>query len=319
MITVCRRAALFALPVLLLSGLPSLAADKWVEPRFDPPVGSKWAVAREVNVQKNTGGTMVGHTLKQTALLTIEDKTADGFIISYARAGSSYAGDPGGAAAQRIAYAAAQGVVMRVATDAGGKPLRILNFAEVKAAYKAALAALPMSTAAPEKAAVVHRIADRFAALDDKQSAELCLDDLPLLALGQNTGLQPGDSRKTTLPVANPLVGGITKLLTLSVAKDDPATGKVRYLMTETFDPDSLKTLIGETAKELAVTNARFSEIDRVAKNGTVVAVARAQLDVEGGMTREMRRQQVISFRAAGSLSVTTEDELVTVSPAEAE
>jgi hypothetical protein len=317
MITVCRRAALLALPILLLASASGLADDKWVEPKFDPPVGSKWTVQREVNVQKNIGGTLIGHTLEQTASLTIEEKTAGGFVVSYARTGSTYRGDPGGASAQRIAYAAAQGVVMRVATDAAGKPLRVLNLAEVDAALKQALAALPMNTADPEKVATIRQITDRLAALDDKQAAELAVDDLPLLALGQNTGLQPGEMRKTTLPVPNPLVSGITKVLTLSIAKDDPAAGKVRYLMTETFDPDSMKALIGETVKELSVTTARFSDVDRAMKTGTIVAVARAQLDVEGGITREMRRQQVMSFRAPGSLSVTTEDELVTVSPAE--
>jgi hypothetical protein len=312
-----RRLVLFALPVLLLAGAPSYAGNTWAEPRFDPPVGSKWTVEREVNIQKNTGGTMIGHTLKQSALLTVEEKTADGYVMSYARSGSTYEGDPAGASAQRIAYAAAQGVVMRVATDAAGKPLRILNFAEVKTALKQALAELPLGSANPDYVAAVHRISDRMVAMDDKQAAELVLDDLPLLALGQNTGLQPGDTRKTTLPVANPLVGGMTKVLTLSIAKDDPETGKVRYLMTETFDPDSMKTLIGETAKELGVVNARLGDFDRVASTATVVAVARAQLDAEGGMTREMRRQAVTSFRASGALSVTTEDELVTVSPAE--
>jgi hypothetical protein len=48
-----------------------------------------------------------------------------------------------------------------------------------------------------------------------------------------------------------------------------------------------------------------------------VASVARAQFDVAGGMTRELRRRSVTSFRFPDSHSVTTEDELVTVSPAE--
>jgi hypothetical protein len=48
-----------------------------------------------------------------------------------------------------------------------------------------------------------------------------------------------------------------------------------------------------------------------------VASVARAQFDVAGGMTRELRKQSVTSLRLTGSHSVTTEDELVTVTAAE--
>ena len=41
-----------------------------------------------------------------------------------------------------------------------------------------------------------------------------------------------------------------------------------------------------------------------------------SELDVAGGMTRELRRQWVTSFRGSGSISATSEDELVTISPA---
>src|ERR1700689_4894024 len=109
----CRRLALLSLPLFLLSAGPCLADDgKWAEPRFDPPVGSKWIVSREVNVEKNAGGTMVGHTLKQTALLTVEEKTADGYVMTYERQSSTYEGDASGDSVERIAYAAEKGVVM---------------------------------------------------------------------------------------------------------------------------------------------------------------------------------------------------------------
>lgn len=321
MTSACLRFARLALPVfLLVGGLPphrAAAADAWSEPKFNPPVGSKWTIERELNVEKNSGGTMVGHTLKQTALLTVEEKTADGYVMSYARQGSSYEGDPGGASIERIAYAAEQGVVMRIETDASGKPLRIVNFDEVKAALKTAINELPMNTANPDIVSRVRAVADKMVSVDDKQAAELYVDDLPLLALGQNTGLNPGDMRKLTLAVPNALVSDVTKVLTLSIEQDNPAEGKVRYLMTETFDPDSMKTVVGETIKELALTQVNTNSLDQVMKSAIVVAVARAEIDVAGGMTREMRRQSHISFRAPGAISVTDQDELVTITPAE--
>jgi len=313
------RFSQLALPILLLVGglmIQPAAADNWVEPKFAPPVGSKWLVQREVNVEKNERGTMIGHTLKQTALLTVEEKTADGYVMTYDRQSSSYDGDPAGASRQRIEFAAMQGIPLRFVTDAAGKPLRIVNFADLKALLKQAIDAQPISTADPEALASLRRVADRMASVDDKKAAALYLDELPLMAIGQNTGLQPGEVHRATLPVANALIDGVTKVLALSIAQDDPASGKVRYLMTETFDPDSMKALVSETFKELALTNVSAAAVSDALKTAVVAGIARAQLDVAGGMTRELRRQWVTSFRGPGGLSVTSEDELVTISPA---
>jgi len=315
-----RRFAPLALPILLLAGglmIRPAAADSWVEPKFDPPVGSKWTVQREINVEKTEHGTLIGHTLKQIALLTVEEKTADGYVMTYDRQSSSYEGDPAGASRQRITFAAEQGMPLRFATDASGKPLRIVNFAEFKTALKEAIAAQPIATANSETLAATRRLADRMVSVDDQKAAELYLDELPMLALGQNTGLQPGDIHRSTLPVANALVDGISKVLVLSIARDDPATGKVRYLMTETYDPDSMKALVGQAAKDAALTHVSADALDNALQSAAVVGVARAQLDVAGGMTRELRRQWVTSFRELGSTAtVTSEDELVTISPA---
>ena len=312
-----RRLAPLALPVLLLAGLiRPAAADSWVEPKFDPPVGSKWVVQREVNVQKTERGNLIGHTVKQTALLTVEEKTADGYVMTYERQLLSYAGDPAGASRQRITFAAEQGVPLRFVTDSSGKPLRIVNFAELKTALQEAITAQPISTGNSDTLAAVRRVAQRMALVDDAKAAELYLDELPLMALGQNTGLQPGDMHRATLPVANALVDDASKVLTLSIVQDDPASGRVRYLMTETFDPDAMKSVVGEMFKEAALANINPEAVEGALKTATVAAVARAQLDVAGGMTRELRRQWVTSFRAPGATSVTSEDEFVTISPA---
>ena len=241
MIIAYRRLRHLVLPVALALGVlvPRLAtAEEWVEPKFDPPVGSQWTIQRELNVQKVNGGIMVGHTLKEAALLTIAEKTADGFVVTYARQSSSYDGNPAGAAAQRLMFEAQQGLVIRIVTDAAGKPLRIENFDEVKAALKKAVAAQPASTANPDVLAAVRRVGDRILAVDNKRAAELFLDSLPVLAVAQNTGLKPGEMRKSTLPVANALVDGITKTLTLSIARTNPDAGTARYLMTETYDAE---------------------------------------------------------------------------------
>jgi hypothetical protein len=314
-----RRVARLALPFLLLTGLLSnlAAADTWKEPKFDPPVGSKWTIDREVDVEKNSGGTIVGHTLKETALLTVEAKTADGFIVTYTRQSSSYEGDPSGAATQRIVFEAQQGLAIRVETDAAGKPLRIVNFDEVKAALKKALDAEPITTANPDAIAKMRELNDRMLAVDDKLAAELFLDDLPTLAMGQNTGLKPGEIAKNVLPVANALTTGLTRTVMMSIADSDPATGKVSYLMTQTYDADAMRTLVAETVRQMNPAASGAQVMEQAIKTAVLSTIIRAQLDVEAGMTRELRQQSVMSFRAPGATAVTSEDELVTIRSAE--
>jgi len=315
-----RRFSRFVLPMALMAATLApcaAAADEWVEPKFDPPVGSKWVIERELNVEKNAGGTMVGHTLRETALLTIEAKTADGFVVTYTRQGSTYDGDAGSAAEQRIAFQALQGLVVRIDTDLSGKPLRIENYADVKAALKRAIDSEPINTANPEAIAKSRELAQHMIDVDDKRAAELYLDELPTLAMGQSTGVKPDEIRKETRPVANALSDSLTKTVMLSIVDDDPATGKVRYLMTETYDPDAMKALVSQAAREANPTAVNAALVETAIKSAVVSAVVRAQLTVEGGVTRELRKQSVTSFRLPGTISVTSEDELVTVTQAE--
>jgi hypothetical protein len=313
--------ARLALSILVALGalLPRTAvAAEWVEPKFDPPLGSKWIIERQIDVEKNSGGTIVGHTQKDKALLTFVSKSDAGYVVTFTRQESSYEGNPSDAAHQRIAYQALQGLVMRIDTDLTGKPVRIENWDEVKAALKSAANSEPLTTANPEILAKVHELVDRSLKLDDKQAAELYVDDLRTLALAQRTGLkQQGEIHKSVVPVVNALSNGISKTVMLSLSEADPATGKARYLMTETYDPDSVRALVSETVKEFSTTNVSASMIDQAIKSAVVSAVTRAQFNVEGGMTRELREESFLSFRPAGSISVDTESKLVTVRPAE--
>jgi hypothetical protein len=312
--------ARLALSIFVAIGalLPRAAvAAEWVEPKFDPPVGSKWIVERQIDVEKNSAGTMVGHTQKDKALLTFESKSEAGYVVTFTRQESSYEGDPTEAARQRIVYQAVQGLVMRVDTDLTGKPLRIENWDEMKAALKRAAESEPLSTANPEILAKVHEFVERSFKLDDKQAAEIYLDDLPTLALAQDTGLKQGEIHKSTVQVANALTSGITKTVMLSLGESDPATGKARYLVTETYDPASVKALVSETVKELGAINVNASLVDQALKSAVVAGVVRAELNVEGGMTRELREESFLSLRAPGTISVDTESKLVTVKPVE--
>jgi hypothetical protein len=320
MIVACRRAWRLVLAIVfaLLALAPRGAiAAEWSEPKFDPPIGSKWLIARQLDIEKNSAGTIVGHTQKDTALLAIEAKSDTGYVVTFTRQSSSYEGDLSGAAQQRIIYQALQGLAIRVDTDLAGKPLRIENWDAVKSAIKDAMASEPVVTADPDKLARIHEYTDRMVSVDDKKGAELFLEELPNLSLGQNTGLKPGEIHKNTLPVANALSDTITKTVMISIGEADPANGKVRYLMTETYDPDSMKALIAQTSRELSITNVSATLVDEAVKNATVSAFVRAELYVEGGMTRELRGESVNSFRTPGTISVETENELVTVKPAE--
>ncbi len=164
----------------------------------------------------------------------------------------------------------------------------------MKAALKNAVNSEPATTANPQTIAKVHDYAERMVAVDDKKAAELFLDDLPTLAAAQNTGLKPGDIHKATVPVVNALGTSMTKTMLLSIGDADPATGKARYLMTETYDPDSMKAIVSETSRELNPTTVSAGLVDQAMQSAVVSAVMRAELYVDGGMTRELREVSVI-------------------------
>jgi hypothetical protein len=123
---------------------------------------------------------------------------------------------------------------------------------------------------------------------DENRAPRLYLVSLATLALGQNTGLRPGETRSSVEEVANPLNGVPIKTSTsLRIDSADPATGKVRLIRTRAFDADDAKAFL----RKLVPQPAGDQNLDNVMTQTTMVLDSRTEMDVEGGMTRVVRQE----------------------------
>jgi hypothetical protein len=302
----------------ILALAASAAAADWVEPTFNPPVGSRWIIQRDLTEQTDDNGTLSASTLKITSLLTIEAKAADGLRVTYARTASSYDGDPEEAATSRPVLAALQGLVYRVVTDAAGKPLRVENLDEVIATQKKMVEALAATGKDPQiQAAVVKSLGD-MAGVDAARAAELYLDELPNLAVGQNTGLKIGEVRRSA-PTQHNMFGlsAFLKTTTLSIVSVDAASGEVHLTLTEVTDPDSMRAmLVGLYEKTRDSDPAEADRNIEQVKSMALSQETRTEFDVVDGMTRRTRSLSTTSRDLAGNKFIDTTRTSVSVSPA---
>ena len=242
----CRHATglLFAAAVVLIMA-PSrgLAAD-WAERPFNPPIGSHWIVQSEETEKDEVNSSVTGTSTKKiTALLVYDEKLADGYRVTYRWTGGSYEGDADDPATVRAALAAMQGHSYRVVTDPAGKPLRVENLVELRAALRKTIDDVAAKATSAEVAAAVKKLLAALANVDEKQAAEH-LDKLPLLARGQNTGLKQGEVRRQTVPEAVPGATPIQKTITMKILEGDLDGAKVRLELTEVNDPESLRGMM---------------------------------------------------------------------------
>jgi hypothetical protein len=294
------------------------AAADWVGRPFNPPVGSRWIIQRDLTSEDNDNGTLSGHTMKITSELTIEAKLAEGFRVAYARRASSYEGDPTDAAAARAALAALQGLLYRVVTDAAGKPLRIENLDETIATQKKMADALAATGKDAQTRAAIMKLVGDMAGVDGARAAELYLDELPNLAVGQDTGLKIGEVRRSAAAEHNQFgLAAFVKNVTFSIASVDEASGEVHLTLTEVTDPDSMRTaLIGMYEKLRASDPEGVEEKIRIVKSMTLSQENRTEFDVVDGMTRRTRSLLTTRRTVAGDTLVMTTRTSVSVSPA---
>jgi len=282
---------------------PGAGAAEWVERHFDPPAGSRWIIQTEETTQDNSDGHVRSSVLTTTSELTIEQKTADGFRITYVVRKAAYEGDARSTALIGPATKALENLVVRATTAANGMPVRIENLEEVHAGGRAAIDKLAASLASkPEEAAILRRIATRILLADEKDAPAVYLASIAALAIGQNTGLRPGETRHDDAVVANPFSGAPIKSNTsLRIDNADAATGAVRYIRTRTFDPDAIKEFLSKLAQQIGGADDKRSQpIDNMMKKFTMTLDSRTEIEVEEGMTRTVRQEDAAAGGTPG-------------------
>jgi len=305
--------ALVCALVGVLAGAPAARAQ-WVERPFAPPLGTRWIVQSDETSKADRGGQLQIVHARTTAELTFSERTADGYRIVYTVRNVDIDGP--NAAALAVGAKALERVTIRATVDANGMPLRIDNLDEVHAALRAAIDRLVAPLAGTPQGPAIRRMATAMLVVDGVRAAKIYLAELPLLALGQNPGLRPGETRDSVEEIPNPSGGAAIKSrVTLRIDSADAVTGNLRLVRTRGFDPDTIKDLTRTMAHQL--TGANSEAFDKLVSALGFTFNSTAELSVEGGMTRAVREHEVLIITAPGQHALTkTTDKTVTVAPA---
>ncbi len=303
----------------LASVSPSLA-QSWTEQSFDPAVGSRWVVQVESHsedTRPNGSQTMQTRTRSE---MTIEEKTPEGFRVTYVHRDIQVDGASAASQIMTHAFRAMQDVVVRGVIDSGGKPLRVENLAEVQAAMRVVVERSVAGLDAEQKLqAMIKQIMTAMLMLGNPDAANVYMAELPELALGQNTGLQPGEVRRWTEGVPNPTGGGaLTSVNTLRIAQTDVSSGKVRFVLTRDADPEAVKQFGLSLIKQMGVATDKPipPRLVEAMKSMSFSLETETQIEVEGGMTRLLNESSTMTTTAMGQTMTKRERKTVTVSPA---
>lgn len=306
-------------PILLLVLAGTLASAtgvcgaEWVERLYDPPIGSRWIIQSNETTEDNRGGRVQTSVITMTSELTIEQKIAGGYRITYVVSNGTYEGDAATTALIGPVIKALENLVIHATTAPNGMPLRVENLEEVQAAARTAIDNLTAPLASkPAEAAMVRQMATRMLIGDDKQAPTVYLASLATLALGQNTGLRLSETQRNDDDVANPFSGAPIKSNTMLRIDDaDPATGNVRYVRTRTFDSDAIKEFLSRLAQLSG--DIKNTHIVDMMKQFTMTLDSRAEIDVEEGMTRAVRQEDTANASTPGGSIVKHVHKLMTI------
>jgi hypothetical protein len=310
---------------ILIAGLLALAslspslAQSWTEQRFDPAVGSRWVLQVESNSEDTRPDGTMTMQIRSRADMTIEEKTSEGFRITYTHRDVQIDGSNPAARIMASAFEALQGVVVRGVLDAGGKPARVENLAELQAAMRIVVDRTVATVKEPRLQGVIRQIMSAMLLTDNPAAANIYMSELQGLALGQNTGLQPGEVRRWTESVSNPAGGGsLSSANTLRIAQTDAQSGKVRFALTRSADPESVKELGLNLVKQMgvAIDKPLPPKLVEIMKSMAFSLETETDIDVEHGMTRSLNEQTTMSTTTMGQTMTKRERKTVTLSPA---
>jgi hypothetical protein len=300
--------------------VPSSAADA-VERPYNPPVGSHWIIDTETSTDDQRPGGPRTSDIKTHAEMTVDAKTADGFRISYVSRGATFEGNAPMLPIMRQSFKALENVTIHATTDLSGKPVRVDNLDEAKTAMRNMVDGMmaPFQDK-PQVADVMKQIMSKMIEVDASEAAELYLEELPMLARAQGTGMKVGEVRHSTDSAANPLGGGMLKSNSaFTLTQADAASGNRVYERTTAVDDVSLKEMTQAMMRKIAAASgdpSKVEQIESLVKSMVLSLDERTTFEVEDGMTRKVSEKTVTLASAMGNKVSKTETKTITVSPA---
>jgi hypothetical protein len=313
-------ARVFAFVVALAAtfgAAPVLAAELV----YDPPVGSSWIVETESRSEEVRPDGNATSLIRTRSELTIEQKTPDGFRISYVLRDAAVEGNARSVPLRRAYMKVLENVVIRASTDPSGKPLRIDNLDEARAATRRAADGLvEQFERRPAARALFDQLMSELVEVDADSAASVYADPLAVLAVAQNTGMQRGEFRQVTKPAENPLGGDALKSTERFERVDaDAAAARLKFVNVTSIDAVSMNEFMQSFAKSLLAASGDSVTPERVRQLVSSMVFSfdkRAEFEVEGGMTRKVAEKSTTVFRGMEQNLIQTDLRTMTVAPA---
>jgi hypothetical protein len=305
-----------ALAIAALGPTWAHAAD----PAYNPAAGSHWIVETETRGEEIRPEGSTSSLIRTRTELTVEEKTKDGFRISWVQRGASVEGNARSVPLRRAYASVLDNVVIRASTDSSGKPLRIDNLDEAKAAMRSAADALaPQFSGMPARIALFEQLMSDLTEVTADSAAPAYADALITLAVAQNTGMQHGEFRLVSKPAQNPLGGDALMANERFELADADAAGRSTFVKVTSVDPAAMSDFMQSFAKSLLAASGDSVTSERVAllaKSMVFSFDKRAEFEVEGGMTRKVSEQSRTVFRGMEQNVTQTEARIIAVTPA---
>ncbi len=310
--------------VMAVTGAGATAAlaqsGPWTERAYNPPVGSKWSivsVSEGEEIRPPNGNRT--QTIRTVSELTIDEKLADGFRVSFVTRDLQMTGNTPGLEIAATAFGAVKNIVVRARTDAAGKPVSVENLDEVKSVLKTVIDKVVESAKSnPQVAAVIRQMLEGMLVVDDKAAVKALMEDPIALSGGQGTGLKPGAVKREADDLPSPLGGGVLKstLITRLSQWDDKA-GTARVTRVREMDADALKAVVVAIARKLsaAASDKVTPEVIEMMKKVSMDITSTTQYDTRDGMTMAIEDTGTTTASVTGITFKKFEKKMVTVTP----
>ena len=312
------RAGAFAITVAAVAMFdvaPAFAAESV----YDPQVGSRWTVETETRSEEVRPDGTATSLIRTRGELTIEQKTADGFRISYVQRDATVEGNARSVPLSRAYMKVLENIVIRASTDSAGKPLHIDNLDEAKVAMRDAASGLTEQfDRRPATRALFDQLMSELVEVGAENAASVYVDALAVLAVAQNTGMKAGDFRQVTKPAENPLGGDALKS-TERFELVDADAARLKFVNVTSVDAVSMNEFMQSFARGLLAASGDSVTPERVRQlvNSMVFSFdKRAEFEVEGGMTRKVAETSRTVFRGMEQNLIQTDMRAIAVTPA---
>jgi hypothetical protein len=307
-----------ALALLVVATLGAARAHAG-EPVYDPPAGSRWIIESEIRDEETRPEGSTTSLVRTRTELTVEEKRPDGFRISWVQRGATVEGNARGVSLRRAYAGVLENVVIRASTDSAGKPLRIDNLDEARAAMRHSADGLATQFAdRPAARALFDQLMSELTEVDSAGAASAYVGALAVLAVAQNTGMKPGEFRWTSKPAENPL-GGDALNSNERFERVDADSSRLTFVKVTSIDAASMSDFMHSFARGLLAASGDSvtpQRVDLLVKSMVFSFDKRAEFEVEDGMTRKVSEKSTTVFRGMEQNLIQTEERTIAMTRA---